>query len=173
MATSRDVVVVVANVPAVVIVHVAVVVVINAVVGHFPWIRPMVVDEICVAVIGTPSFENGHDDACTVASYTSGCHIPSEVRINVVIARLDVVPLLAKIRVVWHRLPLRDYVVQLCRPDMTMSFELAQGFGPFKTAYMQQVDVGGRRRNAEHFKINLIGQFSQHFVRLDIAGQHD
>ena len=48
-----------------------------------------------MTVIGTASFEDGHDDAGTVPGHTTRCYIPGEVRINVVIARLDVVPLLA------------------------------------------------------------------------------
>ena len=63
MAASCDIVAVVSHVPAIVIVHVAVVVIVNAVVGHFTGVRPVVVDEVGVAVIGAAAFEDGHDDA--------------------------------------------------------------------------------------------------------------
>ena len=44
----------------------------------------------------------------TVACYSAGCHVPGKIRVDVVITGFDVVPLLAKIGVVGHRLPLRD-----------------------------------------------------------------
>ena len=113
MTTGTDGVVVAPRVPSIVIVHEAVSVVVNAIVRNFRIVGPMVVDQINVVVVGATSFEHGHHDAVARSCRPTCGDVPRQIRIDVVVSTLNVMPLLGKTRIVRHGLPLLNGMVEL------------------------------------------------------------
>ena len=76
MTSSRDVIGVIACIPAIEIVYITVVVIVHSVAWNFRWIRPMVVDEVNVIVIGSSPFQDSNDYTRAIGRDASCRHIP-------------------------------------------------------------------------------------------------
>ena len=113
MASRRNVVRVIGCVPSVVVVHETILVVVDAVAWNLGVVHPVIANQINVVVVGASALQHGHDDARTVGRRTTCGDVPSEVRVDVMIAALDMVPLLSKRRIVGHGFPFFHHVVEL------------------------------------------------------------
>ena len=102
------------RVPAVDVVDETVPVVVHAVSSDLRAVRPVVGHEVDVVVVRPASFKNRHDNAVAVAGGPSRGDVPRQVGVDVVVGRVNVVPLGPKLRVVGRR-PVLHVVVELCR----------------------------------------------------------
>ena len=93
--SCRNGVVVVARVPAVVIVHKSVLVVVHPIARNLRFVYPVVVDQVHVVVVGASPFKNRHHNAGTVGGSAPRSNVPCEVAVDVVVSILHVMPLLA------------------------------------------------------------------------------
>ncbi len=150
VAAAVDVVRVVGRVPTVVVVHKSVEVVVHAVVRNFKCIHPVVVDEVHVVVIGPASFENTRHNPSTVCRRPTRGDVPRQVRIDVVVAALNVVPLLPQRRVVGHRFPFVHLVVELHRLQPLVFAQLTQ--------HRPILGRGGASRQGEQMDVGPWGQ---------------
>ena len=99
-------------VPAVDIVDKTVAVIVHAVAIDLRAVGPVVANEVDVVVVGASAFKHGHDDAVAVGGGPSRGDVPREVGVDVVVGRVDVVPLGPKLRIV-GRGPVFYVVVEL------------------------------------------------------------
>ena len=134
MTSGTDGVVVAPCVPSIVIVHEAVSVVVNAIARNFSVVGPMVVDQIDVVVVGATSLEHGHHNAVTRSCGSTCGDVPCQIRIDVMVASLDVMPLLGKSRIVRHGFTLLNRVVELRCLHTFVGTQTAQHFDVVKAS---------------------------------------
>ena len=114
MAPGTNGVVVAPSIPAIVIVHKTVSVVVNAISGNFGVVGPVIVNQIDMVVVGATSFKHGDHNAVARSSSPTCGDVPRQIRIDVVVSALNVMPLLSEARIVRHSFAFLHDMVELC-----------------------------------------------------------
>ena len=110
------------HVPAVVIVNVAVAVIVDSISGYFLEVYPLVVDEVRVVEVAT--FDDTYHDFIAESGGTAGGDVPSQIGVDVGVVGVDVVPLVAEVRVVRNG-AVFNVVVELRGDDCGVVFNRA------------------------------------------------
>ena len=171
--SSRDGVVVAARVPAVVIIHKSVFVVVHPIARNLRFIDPVVVDQVHVVVVGASPFENSHHNARAVGCSAPRGDVPCQVAVDVVVSVLHVVPLLAKLRIVGKGFAVLDGVVELCSFDADIVTQRSE-HGPILrrsrfALCTEQVNVRPRRECIHVFQT----VFRRPFGAVLVVVEHD
>ena len=113
MLPCPDIVVVAEHVPAVVVVHKPIGVVVDAIVGNLCRVHPVVLDKVDVVVIGPASLKDGHHNARAARRGAPRSDVPCKVRVDVVVTIFNVVPLTVDLGIVGQGFTARHFVVEL------------------------------------------------------------
>ena len=162
MSSSRNVVGVVRGVPTVVIIHKAILVVIDVVVGNLRRVHPVVANQIHVVVVGASAFKHSNDNPGAVGRGASGGDVPSQVGIDVVVRVLDVVPLLTQRRVIGNSLALLNNMIELNRLQAPILTQATKNLPILSRICLmiqtEQMNSGARRQRLQVCQTMLIGK---------------
>ncbi len=121
---GSKVIVLIVDVPTFVVIDVSVFIIINAIVGDFVFIHPFVVHQI--GVVEVSSFNHTNHNFVASSSESSSSDVPSEIRINVFVVGLVVVPLVSVNRIVGGSFSLLYKMVELCQTNVVVHLHQAK-----------------------------------------------
>ena len=100
----------------------------------------MVVNQIDVVVVGPSPFENRNNNAVTVGCGATSRDVPCQIRIDVVVRVVNVMPLRTELRVVGRR-PVFHIVVELSRFHICQFIQCTQHFCLIRHGFVETQKV--------------------------------